>query len=211
MEICWLEEAASTQRHLNEKLASGEWVPPVAVATLNQTGGIGSRSNRWEGLLGNLAFSFALTRSALPDDLPLQSASIYFGFLFKETLESLGSAAWMKWPNDLYLESKKIGGVITQLSKDRVVCGIGLNLKAPDEAYGRLDIPIDVEALLGLYLKRVQSGEAWGRIFSRFGIEFERSRDYFVHVNGQRASLIEAILERDGSVLIGSERVFSER
>lgn len=123
----------------------------------------------------------------------------------------LGSGVWMKWPNDLYLGEKKLGGVITQLGGERLVCGIGVNLKSPSPAYGELEFSPDAKALLELYFGSVEEGESWGRIFSRFGVEFERSRDYFVHVNGRRASLKEAILDRDGSVLVGSERVFSER
>lgn len=211
MEIYWLERVDSTQLYLNDALKSGKLKVPVAVATLHQCGGIGSRQNRWESGPGNLAFSFGLPRSALPQDLPAQSASIYFGFLFKETLGRMGSKTWMKWPNDLYLGSKKVGGVVTHLGADRVVCGIGLNLKTPSPAYAQLEFSVDAEALLKLYFMSLEAGESWGRIFSRFGVEFERSRDFFVHVNGQRASLKEAILDQDGSVLIGSERVFSER
>ncbi|MGE4295121.1 MAG: biotin--[acetyl-CoA-carboxylase] ligase [Campylobacterales bacterium] len=211
METRWLDRVDSTQLYLSGALKNGELTPPIAVATLDQTGGIGSRANRWMGRPGNLAFSFALAQSDLPGDLPLQSASIYFGFLLREALGQMGSGAWMKWPNDLYLGQKKIGGVMTQLFGRRLLCGIGLNLKSPAPEYGEVEIAIDAEALLKLYFKRLEAGESWGRIFSRFGVEFERSRDYFVHVNGQRASLKEAILDRDGSVLIGSERVFSER
>ena len=35
----------------------------------------------------------------------------------------------IKWPNDFYIDDKKIGGTITNLSGKYVYCGIGTNLK----------------------------------------------------------------------------------
>ncbi|MDR0746708.1 MAG: biotin--[acetyl-CoA-carboxylase] ligase [Helicobacteraceae bacterium] len=211
METYYLESVDSTQLFLESALKNGRLKPPIAIWTLDQTGGIGSRANRWLGLKGNLALSFALPQSALSADLPPQSASLYFGFLFKECLSRLGSAAWMKWPNDLYLGDKKIGGVITKLFESVLVCGIGLNILPPSEEFGALEIACNLEALLADYLKNIRRGESWGAIFSRFAIEYEPNRRYEIHLEGRKMPLWNSTLNADGSITIGNERVFSKR
>lgn len=211
MEILWFEQLDSTQRYLIDALRSGQLEPPVAVATRDQPAGIGSRHNHWLNRPGNLFFSFVIRRRDLPGDLPLQSVSIYMGFLLVLQLRQSGSELWLKWPNDLYLNGQKIGGVVTQVSGECLVCGIGLNLLAPRAPFGALDIDLEPEKLLGDYLKNVTKYPLWKNLFSRFEIEFERSRSCQIKTDGGPLSLREADLNEDGSVTIESRRVYSER
>jgi BirA family biotin operon repressor/biotin-[acetyl-CoA-carboxylase] ligase len=111
--------------------------------------GIGSRGNSWSGKKGNLFFSFVIKKEFLPKDLPLQSSLYLCIFLLKKILKDLGFKIWLKWPNDFYIDNKKIGGTITTVSKDLIYCGIGLNLKNVDEDFGKLDIKIDVNNVCG--------------------------------------------------------------
>jgi hypothetical protein len=46
-----------------------------------------------------------LSKKDLPADLPLASTSIYFSFIMKKRLESMGEALWLKWPNDFYIQN----------------------------------------------------------------------------------------------------------
>lgn len=209
--IHWLKEAGSTQIYLKDALKNGSLTAPVLVATTNQTKGIGSRDNSWQGVEGNLAFSFAINRSDLPSDLPLQSASIYFGFLFKQTLSNMGSKVWMKWPNDLYIGDKKCGGVITQIVGENIVCGIGINIVSPSSSFAAIDADIDLSCLMEGFVATIFKVKSWSEVFSGFQLEFEASRNYFVHINNQLKSLKEAVLSSDGSIIIDNERVFSSR
>lgn len=211
MEITYLETISSTQIFLENALKNGRLNAPIALYTFDQTGGIGSRDNRWEGVRGNLAFSFALPIGAMPTDLPQQSASLYFGFLFKETLAAFGSAAWMKWPNDLYIDDKKIGGVITKRFYEYCVCGIGLNIHAPMPCYGAIDIAFDTPKLLAVFLDLVEKRTSWDTIFSLIDLEYNRNRAYAAHIGSRMVPLMNSQLDRDGSIIIDGERVFSER
>jgi BirA family biotin operon repressor/biotin-[acetyl-CoA-carboxylase] ligase len=211
LETHYIETIDSTQIFLENALKSGKLNAPICLWTLDQTGGIGSRSNKWQGLKGNLALSFAIKAQALPNDLPLQSASLYFGFLFKDALKQLGSAVWMKWPNDLYLDDKKIGGVITKRFDDHLLCGIGLNIIAPAERFGAVEINVKPSKLLGVFLRRVERAEAWDAIFSTLAIEYDLSQPFEAHIGGQSVSLANTRLDRDGSVIINGERVYSKR
>ena len=74
MEIKFVEQIASTQEFLVGAVREGRITPPFAIAANRQSAGIGSRGNDWEGVSGNLAFSFCVAQSDLPADVPPQSA-----------------------------------------------------------------------------------------------------------------------------------------
>ena len=122
---------------------------------------MGSRDNSWSGGEGNFFASIALDLDMLPEDLPLGSASIYFSFIMKQTLESLGENIWLKWPNDFYLNDDKVGGTITKKVNNTLVCGIGINLKNSQNGYRALQCDIYLKnywKIIFLHLKNFQNG-----------------------------------------------------
>ncbi len=211
MQIFWRESSHSTQRELLEGLKSGDFVAPVCIATVRQDAGIGSRGNSWIGQEGNLFFSFAVARNQLPDDLKLESASIYFMFLLKEVLAVYGSEAWLKWPNDLYVDTLKIGGCITNISADLLVCGIGLNTSVAPQGYGMLDVTCKHDELLEAYLQKIENPLSWKQVFIKYKLEFELSSKRITHTNGNNISLIDAQMMEDGSLLSQGRRIYSQR
>jgi BirA family transcriptional regulator, biotin operon repressor / biotin---[acetyl-CoA-carboxylase] ligase len=84
LEIHYFNTLPSTQNYLLEKLKEGSLEAPVAVMSLEQSSGVGSRENTWSGGEGNFFASIALDIDMLPDDLPIGSASIYFSFIMKQ-------------------------------------------------------------------------------------------------------------------------------
>lgn len=211
MQILYLDEVDSTQLYLKQAIQKKQLTPPVAVLATLQTAGIGSRDNNWRGLEGNLFLSFALSLKHIPRDLKIESASIYFSYLLKETLSELGSKVILKWPNDFYIEDKKVGGMITNLVGDTLVCGVGLNLKKAPENFAYLDIDIEKKSLLKNYFDKVEKNILWKQVFSKYKLEFQNNGSYFAHVNNKKISLSEAILEDDGSLNINGERIYSLR
>ena len=194
-----------------EKLKEKKLDAPVAVLSLEQSSGIGSRDNSWSGGEGNFFASIAIELEMLPEDLPLSSASIYFSFIMKKTLESLGENVWLKWPNDFYLNDDKVGGTITQKINDILVCGIGINLKNSQNGYRALQCDITPKILLENYLIALQEFPKWKQIFSEYEVEFELSRKFSVHIENYQKSLLDASLCRDGSLIIEGVRVYSLR
>jgi len=176
-----------------------------------QTAGVGSRDNSWEGGEGNLFFSFAVELDDLPDDLPLSSASIYFSFIMREILEAYDNNVWLKWPNDLYQNSDKIGGTITKKTDTILLCGMGINLQKNLNGFKALNLNVEPIFLLKEYLLSLEKYPSWKQVFSLYRIEFERSREYFTHIDGELKSLENAILSEDGSLLIEKKRVYSIR
>jgi BirA family biotin operon repressor/biotin-[acetyl-CoA-carboxylase] ligase len=211
LEICSFETLPSTQHYLVEKVRSGELTAPVAVIAKEQISGVGSRENSWSGGEGNFFASFAVDLKQLPDDLKLSSASIYFAFIMKHVLAESGEKVWLKWPNDLYAEDEKVGGVITQKVKNSLICGIGINLANSSNGFRSLYSELSAESLLENYLKALEKFPKWKQIFSEYRIEFEQSRRFSVHIENYQKSLRDALLCEDGSLLIEGKRVFSLR
>jgi len=211
LEILFLESIDSTHTYLKKHIKNNGYKKPLCIATDFQTKGIGSRNNSWEGEKGNLFFSFVVDKSYLSFDLPVQSYSIYFSFILKELLGVLGSDVWLKWPNDFYIKDKKIGGTITNLNGELVYCGIGINLKFTNDEYGYLDIKIDSNKLLQEYFKILNEKKSWKHIFSKYLIEFKKSKQFKTTIDGEKISLSEAILNDDGSIIINNKKVFSLR
>jgi len=148
---------------------------------------------------------------ALPKDLALNSASIYFSYIMKQTLLELGENIWLKWPNDFYKNDEKVGGTITKKVNDTLVCGIGINLKKSQNGYTALQSDISPRILLEKYLIALEKFPKWKQIFSEFEIEFELSRKFSVHIESYEESLGDARLCDDGSLIIREKKVYSLR
>ena len=211
MKIIRLNEVNSTHTYLKEYIQTIGYVEPLCIVTDYQTNGIGSRGNSWTGKKGNLFFSFVISIDELPEDLPLQTISIYVSYILKSILKNLGSNVWIKWPNDFYINNKKIGGTITNMSKNLVYCGIGLNLLEVEEDFGKLDIKVDIDNLLQNYFLELEKKISWKQIFSDFKIEFQLSKKFQTTIDNQKVSLEQAILNEDGSIQVNNKKVFSLR
>ncbi len=211
LEIIFLDSVESTHTYLKQHIKLHGYTQPIAVVTQQQTNGVGSRNNNWEGKDGNLFFSFVIDKDLLPNDLSIQSSSIYFSYILKNILSDLGSQVWLKWPNDFYVNDKKIGGTITNYSNDLYYCGIGLNLKKINSEFGYLDINVDIKTLLNVYFKVVIQKIRWKQIFSKYRIEFGYSKQYKTTIDNQKVSLQDAVLNEDGSISIENKKVFSLR
>lgn len=211
MELIWYKHLPSTHKFLIEGIKKGSLIPPLALGVDIQSDGIGSRGNKWEGEKGNLYFSFCVEAKHLPKDLLLESTSIYFAWIMRETLHALGSCVWLKWPNDFYLNDKKIGGVITTKIKENIICSMGLNLMHAPANFGTLDVQITPQSLINNFLQELEKNISWKDVFSKYKIEFQKNLQFSCHIGGQRVPLKEAKLLQDGSIEVENKRVYSLR
>ncbi len=211
MKTLFFKSLPSTQTYLKELLKKNKEELPLAIVADIQTAGLGSRNNSWNSKEGNLFLSFALDLETLPEDLKLESASIYYSYLLKETLNSFGSEVFLKWPNDLYIGESKVGGMITNIVGKSLVCGVGVNLEKKDEIFVALDIQVEKKELLERYFKNIEKRVLWKQVFSKFKLEFQTNQKFFTHINGEKVSLSEAALQDDGSLLINGQKVYSLR
>ena len=211
MKILFHKTLTSTQLYLKEQLKTKQLQAPVAVVADIQTQGIGSRNNEWISQEGNLFLSFALPLAELPNDLKLESVSIYFAYILKETLTAFGSKVILKWPNDFYIDDKKIGGMITTVIGNTLICGVGLNLRDGGKEFAALDVKIDKNHLLEFYFQNLEKKVLWKQVFSKYKLEFQTNKKFFTHKESERISLENVTLEDDGSISIDGERMYSRR
>jgi BirA family transcriptional regulator, biotin operon repressor / biotin---[acetyl-CoA-carboxylase] ligase len=160
------EVTGSTNRTAWELAEAGapEW---TLVAAGHQTAGRGRLDRTWEDAPGRaLLFSVVLRPTWLPADragmLPLAAGLA----MTTATREVAGLDVRCKWPNDLLLHDRKVGGILTEsrTSSTRIehaIVGVGVNLDPPenvDLAAGLGDV--DASALLVAFLRSFTSAYA---------------------------------------------------
>lgn len=206
----------STQTYAVEQIKSNTLTPPFCILAKHQSKAIGSRGNKWDQVAKALTFSFAMPIEMLPQDLPTESSSIFFGFIFQQSLANLGSQVWLKWPNDLYIGENKVGGILTQKIQNILVCGIGINLYSNKHChYGMIEEEISQkiqpQAFLEEYIKNIKKNTSWKQIFSIYKLEFYRNNTFTFHFQGQRICLRDTSLNDDGSLNFNGQRIYSLR
>jgi len=211
LEIKYFKELPSTQEYLIDGIKSNKISSPVAIVALSQPKGVGSRDNSWISQDGDLTFSFAINISDLPNDLPISSASIYFGFLIKEVLKEYQNNIYLKWPNDIYINNTKCGGIVTYLVKKTYIVGIGINLTPRDDEFGYIDAKNDLFKILQSYFLLLKEPPKWQQVFSKFRLEFKNSFGFSVNTKSGKIELNKAKLCEDGSILVDNERIYSLR
>jgi BirA family biotin operon repressor/biotin-[acetyl-CoA-carboxylase] ligase len=110
----------------------GDWL-----VALEQTAGRGRQGRTWVSAGGNF---YGTTLVMLQEgDPPPQTMSLAAGLALIEAIDGAVSALplMLKWPNDLMLVGKKLGGILLERSGDRVAVGIGVNLAASPQLPGR--------------------------------------------------------------------------
>lgn len=211
MVVEFVDTIASTQEFLCENVKLGAIKPPFMIVAKEQNRGIGSRDNGWEGFRGNLFMSFCVAEESLPKDLHGASVSIYFSMLMREILALKGSKVWVKWPNDFYVGEKKIGGTITAKISKNYICGIGLNLVAAPKNAGVLDVKTTADELVWEFVQLLEKKILWKLIFSKFRLDFQKSKQFITHIQGEEISLEDAEICEDGAILVNQKRVYSLR
>jgi BirA family transcriptional regulator, biotin operon repressor / biotin---[acetyl-CoA-carboxylase] ligase len=99
----------------------------------HQTAGRGRLAHRWEAPPGTaLLASFVL----VPNPVLSLAAGV-------AAAEACAQGVKLKWPNDLLLDGRKVGGILVEVMSAKALCGIGINLTWAPEGAARLDQPRD--------------------------------------------------------------------
>lgn len=136
--VVWIGGRCSSSMDLAWELArSGALSPWDAVLAVEQSSGRGQLRRPWSSTPGNLHVSFFLRTPPAPWEGLL---SLVAGHVLCEALAELGAEPRIKWPNDLYADGRKVGGILVEQRGDDVVVGLGLNLvRAPGDCEMRKD------------------------------------------------------------------------
>jgi BirA family biotin operon repressor/biotin-[acetyl-CoA-carboxylase] ligase len=121
-QILVLDEVTSTQdAAIEHDLQVGD-----ACVSFNQTAGRGRRGNAWDSS-GGVAVTVVVEKAT--QHLPIAVAATLAAALNNLTpTHHIG----IKWPNDLYVDGKKLAGILIEQHEGRCLIGVGLNiLEAP--------------------------------------------------------------------------------
>lgn len=123
--------------------------PPAGARVLlaeRQTGGRGRLGRTWASpLAGNLYMS--LDRQYAGGLARLAGLSLVAGIASAEALrEATGLDIRLKWPNDLWLDDRKLGGLLVEGGGEhggpvRAVIGLGVNVRMPESVGRDIDQP----------------------------------------------------------------------
>lgn len=89
-----------------------------------QTAGKGRLGRQWESKNGDGIYMSLLLK---PNPVPENVWQITL-IAAIAVCRALGGDAKIKWPNDIVLGSRKVCGILTELSENKIICGIGINV-----------------------------------------------------------------------------------
>ena len=130
-DILWLDTADSTNDEARRRISDLDNLS--VLSALEQTAGRGQRGNGWSSQRGE-----SLTFSIILKDAGIQARDQFIlneiaSLSVVEFLSSYGITAKIKWPNDIYVGSQKICGILIENSLrgnhlTSSIIGIGLNI-----------------------------------------------------------------------------------
>ena len=163
LDVC--EELGSTQDELIARAQSGE-PEGLAILARRQTAGRGQFGRVWVAPRGNLNLSVLLRPGTALRDAPQWSLAV--GVAAAEALAPFVPGLRLKYPNDLMLDGRKLGGILVDSAADGarlawLVIGIGINIaeapvlaEQPTIALAERGVTIEPEALARLILGRIE-------------------------------------------------------
>jgi BirA family biotin operon repressor/biotin-[acetyl-CoA-carboxylase] ligase len=128
----------STNRYALDAVAAGRSGGFVVVCD-HQTSGRGRRGRTWVDAPGGSLLCSVLFRPRLdPDHFGLLTM-VVAGAMCDAIESTTGARAGVKWPNDVLIGERKVGGILAEIGRPApdgsipVVVGVGVNLTAPPE------------------------------------------------------------------------------
>ncbi len=136
----FLPQCHSTNEELTKR--SGESADPpegTVVYTDHQDSGRGQRGNKWIAAPGKNVLMSVLLRPKFLAPEDQYYLNLISGLAIVDTIREkiVGKDVWLKWPNDVYIDGRKIAGILIESSfrgdkSGSSVIGIGLNVNQLD-------------------------------------------------------------------------------
>jgi BirA family transcriptional regulator, biotin operon repressor / biotin---[acetyl-CoA-carboxylase] ligase len=128
--VHFYESLSSTNDELSRLIATENAPPGTIVIAKQQTAGRGQRGRKWESNSGGLYLSLALSPNLPASDISQLTIGIAWGIAYQLRQQEL--PVTIKWPNDLLLEGRKLGGILTETSiyqgvVRQAIVGVGIN------------------------------------------------------------------------------------
>ena len=157
-----------------------------------QTAGRGRAGNEWHSAAdGGLYISILLRPNLNPTDVLW--LSLITGLSAHYAIESVVKVAPdLRWPNDVMLNNRKLGGILTEMHADsthvrHVVVGVGINVNQP--AFPEEIAPIATSL-------RMETGQEWSRTEIAAALLKSLDREYRALRTGVLANVSPSIVKR---------------
>ena len=201
----------------NDYCETREFGEDTAIIAREQTGGKGTKGRSFSSPRGGVYLSLVRYYPCKAENsFSLMIASC---MAVVKTLELYGVSADVKWPNDVFLNGKKICGILIKNSFEgenvkKSITGIGVNVNN-DIPKDLADIAINLKSVVG----EVDIDEFYKRLienlYADYSVDEYRSRNIVlgkeitVIKNGESKKAVAEDVAADGSlVLKGGERLF---
>ena len=167
----------------------------------HQLAGRGRRGRQWlSPFAGQVILSFYWTFDAKKS---IEGLSLAVGMAIADTLRKAGAWVYLKWPNDILLDGRKLAGILIEMANTKngllnLVVGVGINLSLPKQE-NHIDQPwaelIEVLPELDrnqLIIQLVKNIYAYLERFEQEGIntEFRQKWVELDHLFGEEVNVI---------------------
>ena len=206
---------SSTQDIAAEMARRGANEGTLVVAEMQEKGR-GRKGRSWVSLpQGGIYLSLILRPNLMPSQV-VQIPLIAGVALTKAIRETVSLQPMIKWPNDIIVGKKKVGGILTEMSSEidgvnYVILGIGLNVNMPASVFSE-DISNIATSLIdecGKYTSRVKLVQSFlsefELIYTKFLVQgFGSVRDEWKELNntiGSRVKITEGMTDIEGEAI----------
>ncbi len=153
MDIKIIEEIDSSNNYLKDNYTNLS--DKTLIKVNKQTNGRGRFNRVWESEIGDFMVSLLFKNNNYNHSLIAPLSII-------NTLAYFNINAYIKWPNDIYIDNNKLSGILIEsiFQKGNKVCdiiGIGINFRKKDNYLAYLDkYNIDIERFLSIFVKNYE-------------------------------------------------------
>ena len=223
MKFLKFNEIDSTNNYMKENISS--FANYDIVSSKVQTSGRGRRGNTWLSSEGMALFSFLLKPEKELSIIEATKLPLLAGISTLSALKKIKDGAYsFKWTNDVFLNSKKLCGILIERVKDNFIVGIGINVanKIPEDIKNiaiSMESNYDIEKLIlkvveefSVYYKRF-SEEKWSEIVEEINsYNFLKDKKIRVNIGDKIFEGIAKNIVEDGRIQIemnGEIKLFS--
>lgn len=180
-------------------LAQNNCEDGLVIVSETQTNGTGRFNRQWQSPLGGLWMSFVLKPNISPNEG--NKITLITVAAMVKVLLNLNIQCKIKWPNDIYINNKKVCGILTTMNADMdkinyIIVGLGINININEK-----DFTNDLNTATSLLLEKNTEFNK-SEILAEFLNNFEFLYNNFINNN----DLSEVIkICKNNSMLINKE------
>ncbi|KAB1434304.1 biotin--[acetyl-CoA-carboxylase] ligase [Candidatus Galacturonibacter soehngenii] len=201
-ELYFYEEIDSTNTKAKQLAETGATSGTLVVSNM-QTAGKGRRGRQWESPSETGIFMTLILKLDMNPSKASMLTLVMALAVVKACNEVTKSTCYIKWPNDIVLNKKKICGILTEMSAEmdyinHIVIGIGINANVDSFPEELKDKATSLKIENGKEVKRAM-------LINRIMVHFEHEYEIFMHNESMKAQIDEYnefLINKDKEVTI---------